>query len=85
LQIDAPKKNPMLADMQQSALNKLEKNNNGFFLMVEGASIDKTAHANDVTGVMSEMDGFNKAFENAMSYAENRDDTLVIATADHST
>ena len=28
---------------------------------------------------------FNKAFENAMSYAENRDDTLVIATADHST
>ena len=56
LQIDAPKKNPMLADMQQSALNKLEKNNNGFFLMVEGASIDKTAHANDVTGVMSEMD-----------------------------
>lgn len=85
LQIDAPKKNPMLDDMQQSALNKLEKNNNGFFLMVEGASIDKTAHANDVTGVMSEMDGFNKAFENAMSYAENRDDTLVIATADHST
>lgn len=85
LQIDAPKKNPMLADMQQSALKKLEKNNNGFFLMVEGASIDKTAHANDVIGVMSEMDGFNKAFENAMSYAENRDDTLVIATADHST
>ncbi|MEJ7440462.1 alkaline phosphatase, partial [Staphylococcus hominis] len=39
---DAPKKNPMLADMQQSALKKLEKNNNGFFLMVEGASIDKT-------------------------------------------
>ena len=28
--------------------------------MVEGASIDKAAHPNDVTGVMSEMGGFEK-------------------------
>ena len=31
--------------------------------MVEGASIDKAAHPNDVTGVMSEMSGFEKAFK----------------------
>ena len=43
--------------MEQSALSKLDKNNKGFFLMVEG-SIDKAAHPNDVTGVMSEMGGF---------------------------
>ncbi|RIM00804.1 alkaline phosphatase, partial [Staphylococcus chromogenes] len=40
-QIDAPKQNPLLSDMQGAALDKLSKNKKGFFLMVEGASIDK--------------------------------------------
>ncbi|QQB98947.1 alkaline phosphatase [Staphylococcus saccharolyticus] len=85
LQIDAPKSNPLLVDMENSALNKLSKNNKGFFLMVEGASIDKAAHPNDITGVMSEMSGFETAFDNAINYAETHKDTLVVATADHST
>ncbi len=85
LQIDAPQSNPLLVDMQNSALNKLSKNNKGFFLMVEGASIDKAAHPNDITGVMSEMSGFETAFDNAINYAKTHKDTLVVATADHST
>jgi len=47
----------IILGMENSALSKLEKNDKGFFLMVEGASIDKAAHPNDVTGVMSEMQG----------------------------
>ncbi|BGE81408.1 alkaline phosphatase [Staphylococcus petrasii] len=85
LQIDAPQQNPLLVDMENSALSKLEKNDKGFFLMVEGASIDKAAHPNDITGVMSEMGGFEKAFQNAIDYANTHKDTLVVATADHST
>lgn len=85
LQIDAPKQNPLLSDMQDAALSKLSKNKKGFFLMIEGASIDKQGHANDITGVMSEMSGFESAFENAMKYAQQHPDTLVVATADHST
>lgn len=85
LQIDAPKQNPLLSDMQGAALDKLSKNKKGFFLMVEGASIDKQGHANDITGVMSEMSGFETAFDNAMKYAQQHKDTLVVATADHST
>ena len=54
LNIDAPNKNPELVDMEKSALDRLSKNDKGFFLMVEGASIDKAGHPNDVTGVMSE-------------------------------
>ena len=53
--------------------------------MVEGASIDKAAHPNDITGVMSEMSGFETAFDNAINYAKTHKDTLVVATADHST
>ncbi|NJH99099.1 alkaline phosphatase [Staphylococcus hyicus] len=85
LQIDAPKQTPLLSDMQDAALSKLSRNKKGFFLMVEGASIDKQGHANDITGVMSEMSGFETAFENAMKYAKQHKDTLVVATADHST
>ena len=85
LQIDAPDKNPKLVDMTDSAVNKLKQNDKGFFLMVEGASIDKSGHPNDVTGVMSEMSGFEKSFEYAMNYAKENPDTLVVATADHST
>lgn len=85
LQIDAPDDDPSLADMQKSALDRLSKDEDGFFLMVEGASIDKQGHTHDVTGVMSEMKGFEKAFEDAMAYAESNPDTLVVATADHST
>lgn len=65
LQIDAPKQNPKLVDMTDTAVNKLKQNDKGFFLMVEGASIDKSGHPNDVTGVMSEMQGFEKAFDYA--------------------
>ncbi|KKI53158.1 MAG: alkaline phosphatase [Staphylococcus equorum] len=85
LQIDAPDKNPKLLDMTETAVNKLQQNDKGFFLMVEGASIDKAGHPNDVTGVMSEMEGFEKSFDYAMNYAKEHKDTLVVATADHST
>ena len=71
--------------MEDSAIKRLESNDKGFFLMVEGASIDKSGHPNDVTGVMSEMSGFEKSFDYAMNYAKSHPDTLVVATADHST
>ncbi|MFY0486599.1 alkaline phosphatase, partial [Staphylococcus haemolyticus] len=48
LQIDAPQSNQLLVDMENSALSKLEKNDKGLFLMVEGASIDKSGHPNDI-------------------------------------
>ncbi|HEC2228423.1 TPA: alkaline phosphatase [Staphylococcus delphini] len=85
LAIDADEEQPELLDLQNAALERLSKNDKGFFLMVEGASIDKQGHANDVTGVMSEMEGFEKAFANAIDYAKSHPDTLVVATADHST
>ena len=40
----------------------------------------KAAHPNDITGVMSEMSGFETAFDNAINYAKTHKDTLVVAT-----
>jgi alkaline phosphatase len=83
--IDRPSNIPSLADMTTSAIERLIKNDNGFFLMVEGSQIDWAAHDNDIVGVMSEMEDFEKAFKVAVDFAKKDGHTLVIATADHST
>ena len=53
--------------------------------MVEGANIDKKSHSNDARGMMNELVGFNNAVETATEWAEGRDDTLIVVTADHET
>ena len=83
--IDRPSNVPSLADMTTSAIERLNKNDTGFFLMVEGSQIDWAAHDNDIVGVMSEMEDFEKAFKAAVDFAKKDGHTLVIATADHST
>ncbi|MFJ5761585.1 alkaline phosphatase [Neobacillus sp. NPDC093182] len=83
--IDRSNDIPSLADMTTSAIERLNKNDNGFFLMVEGSQIDWAAHDNDIVGVMSEMEDFEKAVKVAIDFAKKDGHTLVIATADHST
>jgi alkaline phosphatase len=83
--LDRPLGMPSLADMTASAIERLKQNPNGFFLMVEGSQIDWAAHDNDIVGAMSEMEDFEKAFQMAIDFAKNDGETLVVATADHST
>ena len=75
---------PSLAELTTYALDYLD-NENGFFLMVEGANIDKQSHANQTKLMLNELLGFNEAVEAAMKWAEDRDDTLMVVTADHET
>lgn len=83
--IDRSNDIPSLAEMASSAIERLNKNEKGFLLMVEGSQIDWAAHDNDIVGVMSEMEDFEKAFKVAIDFAKKDGHTLVIATADHST
>lgn len=82
---DRPASTPSLADMTRAALKALEQNQQGFFLMVEGSQIDWAAHADDIAGVISEMEDFSAAIEVALEFAAQRGDTLVVITADHET
>jgi len=82
---DRPESMPSLADMTTAAIKVLEKNAEGFFLMVEGSQIDWAAHSNDIVGVISEMQDFSAAIEAALEYAERQGNTLVVVTADHET
>ncbi|WP_249435983.1 alkaline phosphatase [Paenibacillus sp. Marseille-Q4541] len=83
--IDRTSATPSLAEMTNTAIDRLDKNENGFFLMVEGSQIDWAGHDNDIVGSMSEMDDFAKAFKAAIDFAKEDGETLVVATADHST
>ena len=55
---------------------------NGFFLQVEGASIDKQDHAGNACGQIGETDDFDQAIAYAMQNVDLTN-TLVIVTADH--
>ena len=75
---------PSLAELTVFALDFLD-NEEGFFLMVEGANIDKQSHSNQTKLMLKELLGFNEAVEAAMNWADSRDDTLIVVTADHET
>ncbi|WP_144749944.1 alkaline phosphatase [Curtobacterium pusillum] len=59
------------------------KTGKGFFLQVEGASIDKQDHAADACGQIGETIDFDEAVQSALAFAKKDGNTLVIATADH--
>ena len=75
---------PSLKDLTVFALDYLD-NENGFFLMVEGAKIDKVSHSNQAHLMLKELLAFDEAVEAAMEWAKNREDTIMVVTADHET
>ena len=78
-----PAKQPSLAEMTDKAINVLSKNKSGFFLMVEGSKVDWAAHANDPTGVISDVIAFDKAVKVALDFAKKDGNTMVLAMTDH--
>ncbi|WP_213815415.1 alkaline phosphatase [Glaciihabitans sp. dw_435] len=66
-----------------SLLKPTKKNAKGFFLQVEGASIDKQDHAADACGQIGETVDFDEAVQAALAFAKKDGNTLVLVTADH--
>lgn len=79
-----PQRGNFLPDATSLALEKL-KNENGFFLMVEGSQIDFAGHYNDSTYLVNEMYDFNNTINIVLDFAKNNPNTLVVVTADHET
>lgn len=79
------KDTPSIEQMTKKAIDLLDDNENGFFLMVEGACIDKFSHKNNLEGATMNLVEFDKAVGYAMDYAAKDGDTLVVVTADHET
>jgi alkaline phosphatase len=75
----------MLPAASGKAIEILQKNPKGFFLMIEGSQIDWAAHVNAADTVIDETLDFDKAAGVALDFAEKDGHTLVIITADHET
>ncbi|MGV8939416.1 MAG: alkaline phosphatase [Allorhizobium sp.] len=74
---------PGLVEMTNVALDQLSKNQDGFFLMVEGASIDKMSHPLDMERAVVDTIEFDKAIAAGRKFQETHPDTLVVVTGDH--
>lgn len=74
---------PSLSDMTEKAIDLLDNNKQGFFLMVESGRIDHGHHAGSAYNALTDTIEFAKAVRVAME-STDPDDTLIIVTADHS-
>ena len=84
-QLDAGNTEPTLAEMTAKAIEVLNRDSDGFFLMVEGGAIDWLAHKRDAAGTLGETIAFDAAVQVALDFANADGETLLVATADHET
>ncbi|MFP4359458.1 MAG: alkaline phosphatase [Alphaproteobacteria bacterium] len=79
---------PSLATMTAGALEILDRNPDGFYLMVEGGAVDWMGHANDMPRFIEEQIDFDEAVAAVIDWVETNsswDETLLIVTSDHET
>jgi alkaline phosphatase len=79
---------PTLSDMSKAALNVLDNNPDGFFLMIEGGAIDYGGHFNTPGRLVEEIIAFNDAVNSVVTWIEAHggwNQNLLIVTADHET
>jgi len=85
--IDLKPEQTGLVDFTESAIDYLYTNfKKGFFLMIEGGSIDGAGHGNDAATCIHEVNAFAKSIDKVLAfYEQHPNETLIIITADHET
>ena len=79
---------PTLEEMTKAALNILDNDPDGLFLMVEGGAVDWAGHGNESGRVIEEEIDFNRSVEAVVEWVKhysNWGETLMIVTGDHET
>lgn len=71
--------------MALAALHRLDRDPQGFFLMVEGGRIDHAGHANSSAQSVGETLAFDETVAAVMAWSESRSDVTILVTADHET
>ncbi len=78
--------NPNLSDLTTAALTVLNKNPQGFWLMVEGGDIDWAAHDNNMDNLIGAVLDFDRTVGKVISWIEQNggwQKNQLIVTADH--
>lgn len=81
----ASKREISLSLMSQKAVEILDNDPDGFFLMVEASQVDWRGHDNDADGVIAEMKDMNGAVKWLLDYQETHPDVLLLWVSDHET
>jgi len=80
---------PKLSEMTGAALEILDKDRDGFFLMVEGSQIDWANHANNLAYQVGDILAFDEAVKTVLDWInespERKQHTLLVVVADHET
>ncbi len=76
---------PNLEQMAEKAIDILDDTDDGFFLMIEGAHIDKHSHSNEDEYMTEALEEFDRTVKLVLDYAKADGETLVVITADHET
>ncbi len=80
---------PKLSEMTGAALEILEEDRDGFFVMVEGSQIDWANHANNLEYQIGDTLAFDEAVKTVLDWInaspERKEHTLLIVVADHET
>ena len=82
---DPERTQPTLVEMSSKAIELLDQNPKGFFLLIEGGQIDWDCHNNDAGALLADIMQFDDAVRAVYEWAKGRDDTLIIVTGDHET
>ena len=77
--------NAPLATLAKWAIEKLSKDPDGFFLMIENEGIDSSSHSNNSVNVRKSLESYDAALAVALDFAAANGETLVIAVGDHET
>lgn len=81
----ASERGHFLEESVSQALQTLEKNPKGFFLMIEGSQIDTAGHARNLAELVQEVLDFDRTLGVVLRWMQKNPDTLLVVTADHQT
>jgi alkaline phosphatase len=79
---------PTLEEMTKAALNILDDDPDGLFLMIEGGAVDWASHANQSGRMIEEHIDFDNSVQAVVDWVQknsNWGETLLIVTSDHET
>ena len=77
---------PNLEMLSNFAIDYMEQNcPQGYFLMIEGAHIDKRSHKNDIMSMIQYLDNFDASIKSVYDKIGSQENTAIVVTADHET
>ncbi|MFP4183913.1 MAG: alkaline phosphatase, partial [Halorhodospira sp.] len=79
------KREPSLAAMTEQAIDILDEEEDGFFLMVEGSQVDWAGHDQDTGWHLQDFLAFERAVQVALEYAMEDEQTQLVVAPDHNT